>query len=163
MPMNLHHLVRGPIQQVNRDVPGTIYVSTGSTFSGGIATPTFEPVTARLQVQSASHESLYHLNGLTSSKAISIVYAYGNFTTVNRPSGSGGDLVNVHGKWWAIQNVLEGWDDLSNPEWCSFSITQQLNAASLDALLAQIATGKLPAPYVPPVTPPEDPDTPEVP
>lgn len=149
MPMNLHAIVRGPIQTVNRDVPGTIYVSTGKTSAGGIVTPTFVSLTAQLQVQSASHESLFYLNGLQGSKAISIVYAYGNFSTINRPAGTGGDLVNVHGKWWAIQNVLEGWDDLSSPEWCSFSITQQLNAATLDALLAQIKNGNVP----PPVTP----------
>lgn len=149
MALNLHHVVRGPIRQVNEDAPGTIYVSTGKVMAGGIATPTFLAIEARLQIQSASHESLHYLNGLQSSKAISIVYAYGNFSTVNRPAGTGGDLVNVQGKWWAIQNVLEGWDDVSNPEWCSFSITQQLNAADLAALLAQIKTGTVPAPVGP--------------
>lgn len=149
MPLNLHGLVRGPIQAVNRDVPGTIYVSTGKTAAGGIVTPTFAVVSANLQVQSASHESLYYLNGLAGSKAISIVYAYGNFSTINRPAGTGGDLVFVHGKWWAIQNVLEGWDDLSAPEWCSFSITQQVNAENLAALLAQIKNGNVPAPVTP--------------
>lgn len=146
MSMNLHGLVRGPIQQVNRDSPGTIYVSTGHTMVWGIPTPTFQTIEAQLQVQSASHESLYYLNGLTESKAISIVYAYGNFSTINRPAGTGGDLVFVHGKWWAIQNVLEGWDDVSNPEWCSFSITQQLNAATLEGLLEQIKNGAVPPP-----------------
>lgn len=148
--MNLHHLVRGPIQQVNADVPGMIYVSTGKTMAGGIATPTFASISARLQVQSASHESLFYLNGLQGSKAISIVYAYGNFSTVNRPAQTGGDLVWINGKWWAIQNVLEGWDDVFSPEWCSFSITQQFNAATLDTLLAQIKNGNVPPP---PVTP----------
>ena len=146
MSLNLHHLVRGPIQQVNRDSPGTIYVSTGHTMEWGISTPTFQTVEAQLQVQSASHESLYYLNGLTESKAISIVYAYGNFSTINRPAGTGGDLVFVHGKWWAIQNVLEGWDDVSSPEWCSFSITQQLNADTLAQLLEQIKNGNVPPP-----------------
>ncbi len=146
MALNLHHLVRGPIQQVNRDSPGTIYVSTGHTMEYGISTPTFQSVEAQLQVQSASHESLYYLNGLTESKAISIVYAYGNFSTINRPAGTGGDLVFVHGKWWAIQNVLEGWDDVSSPEWCSFSITQQLNADTLAQLLEQIKNGNVPPP-----------------
>lgn len=149
MPMNLHGLVRGPIQRVNRDTPGTIYVSTGSVKAGGISTPTFAVINAQLQIQSASHESLYYLNGLQGSKAISIVYAYGNFSTVNRPAGTGGDLVSVNGKWWAIQNVLEGWDDLGSPEWCSFSITQQLNAVNLETLLAQIKNGNVPPPVIP--------------
>lgn len=146
--VNMHHVVRGAIRRINPDVPGTIYVSTGHTMSSGISTPTFVAVPAVMQVQSASHESLFHLNGLQGSRAISIVYAYGQFSTVNRPSGTGGDLVNLNGQWWAIQHVLEGWDDVFSPEWCSFSITQQLNAASLEALLAQLENGK-----VLPVTP----------
>lgn len=144
--MNLHHLTRGAIQRVNRDTPGTIYVSTGHTMEWGVSTPTFQSVEAQLQVQSASHESLYYLNGLTESKALSIVYAYGNFSTINRPAGTGGDLVRVRGRWWAIQNVLEGWSDVSSPEWCSFSITQQFNADTLEQLLTQIKNGNVPPP-----------------
>lgn len=144
MPLNMHHMVRGAIRRINPDVSGTIYVSTGHTMSYGISTPTFVAVPATLQVQSASHESLFHLNGLQGAKAISIVYAYGRFTNINRPSGSGGDLVNINGRWWAIQNVLEGWDDVFSPEWCSFSVTEQLNAANLEALLEQLKNGTVP-------------------
>lgn len=146
MSLNLHHLTRGAIQLVNRDTLGTIYVSTGHTMEWGVSTPTFQSVEAQLQVQAASHESLYYLNGLTESKALSIVYAYGNFSAINRPAGTGGDLVRVRGRWWAIQNVLEGWNDVSSPEWCSFSITQQFNADTLEQLLAQIKNGNVPPP-----------------
>lgn len=137
--LNLHHLVRGAIQRVNPDKSGTVYVSTGRTTRNGITTPTFMPVSARLQVQAASHESLHHLNGLQSARALSIMYAYGNFSAVNRPSGSGGDLIRLCGCWWAIQHVLEWW-----PGWCSFSVTQQLNAQTLAALMQQIKNGDLP-------------------
>lgn len=137
--MNLHHIVRGAIQTVNPDTPGAVYVSTGHSTYMGITRPQFAAVPARLQVQAASHESLHHLDGLQSAKAISIIYAYGNFNTVNRPSGSGGDLVRVGDDWWAIQNVLEWW-----PGWCSFSVTQQLNEATLEALLDAIANGRVP-------------------
>lgn len=137
--LNLHHIVRGAIQRVNPDSPTIIYVSTGAGFINGIATQTFEAVPARVQVQALSHESLHHLNGLQSAKALRSVHAYGNFSTVNRPAGTGGDLLQLGGEWWAIQHVLEWW-----PGWCSFAVTQQLNAATVDELMRQIANGELP-------------------
>lgn len=137
--INMHAVVRRAIQVVNPDTPTTIYISTGSQFVDGIATPTFVGVAARVQVQALSHESLHHLNGLQSAKAMSNVYAYGNFNTVNRPSGSGGDVLQINGEWWAIQNVLEWW-----PGWCSFSVTQQLNATTIEELMQQIANGAVP-------------------
>lgn len=140
MGLNLHGIVRRAIQVVNPDTNVTIYISTGSTFVDGIATQGFVAVPARVQVQALSHESLHHLNGLQSAKAISNVYAFGNFSTVNRPSGSGGDLLQIDGEWWAIQNVLEWW-----PGWCSFSVTQQLNAETVEELMRQIANGDVPS------------------
>lgn len=137
--LNMHGIVRGAIQVVNPDSNGVVYVSTGHETDMGITRPTFVAVPARLQVQAASHESLYHLDGLQSAKAISIIYAYGNFNTVNRPSGSGGDMIRVQDDWWAIQNVLEWW-----PGWCSFSVTQQLNETDLNALLDAIENGRVP-------------------
>lgn len=144
MTINMHHMVRGAIRRINPDVPGTIYVSTGHTMEYGISTPSFVAVPAQLQMQALTHESLYYLNGLQESKALSVVYAYGSFTNVNRPSGSGGDLVNINGQWWAIHKLLEGWDNVFSPEWCSFTVTEQLNAATLDALLAQLKNGNVP-------------------
>lgn len=144
MTINMHHVVRGAIRRVNPDVEGTIYVSTGHTMEYGIPTPTFVAVPATLQFQALTHESLYYLNGLQESKALSVVYAYGAFTNVNRPSGSGGDLVNIDSQWWAIQQVLEGWDNVLSPEWCSFTVTEQLNAETLAALLKQLENGAVP-------------------
>lgn len=141
--LNMHHLVRGAIQTVNPDSNGVVYVSTGHETDMGITRPTFVAVPARLQVQAASHESLHHLDGLQSAKAISIIYAYGNFNTVNRPSGSGGDMIRVNDDWWAIQNVLEWWGRPGDG-WCSFSVTQQLNETTLSELLDAIENGRVP-------------------
>lgn len=138
--LNLHALVRGAIQQVNPDTPGDVYVSTGATVVRGIRTPTFALLPAtRLQVQAMAHEDLYYLNGLNYAGGMSKLYAFGNFNGVTRPEGKGGDLVNLDGQWWAIQQVLEWW-----PGWCSVAITRQLNAETLAALLAALANGAVP-------------------
>lgn len=139
--LNLHAIVRGAITAVNPDVPGEVYLSTGATTLYGIRTPTFALLPAnRLQVQALSHEDLYHLNGLEYAGNMSKLYAYGNFAGIIRPEGKGGDLVRLGTEWWAIQHVLEWW-----PGWCSVSITRQVNAANLEALLAQLANGTVPA------------------
>lgn len=138
--LNLHHLVRGPIQVVNPDVPGDVYLSTGFTINRGIKTPTFSLLPAdRLQVQAMSTDDLYHLNGLNYAGGMSKLYAYGKFSTVSRPDGLGGDLVRLGTEWWAVQHVLEWWGD-----WCAVSITRQVNAATLDALLQALANGQVP-------------------
>lgn len=138
--LNMHHIVRGAIQKVNSDVDGTLYISTGRTTNRGIVTPSFVAVPARLQVQATPHESLYHLNGLSYTGGLSILYAYGDLSAINRPTGGGGDLVDVRGKWWAIQHVLEWW-----PGWCSVSITQQLVPGQpLQDLLKLLQNGQVP-------------------
>lgn len=138
--MNLHGIVRGAIQRVNPDVDGTVYVSTGRATLRGIVTPTFAAVPARVQLQAASHSSLYYLNGLAYAGGMSVLYAYGNFSAINRPTGQGGDLVDIAGTWWAIQHVLEWW-----PDWCSVAITQQLVPGEpLQALLKLLQNGQVP-------------------
>jgi len=140
MALNMHALVRSAIQRVNPDTSGTVYVSTGAQTVRGIKTPTFAVLPAeRLQVQAFTHDSLYHLNGLNYAGGMFNLYAYGNFSGVSRPDGKGGDLVNLNGEWWAVQHVLEWW-----PGWCSFSITRQLDAPTLDALLKLLAAGTVP-------------------
>lgn len=138
--LNLHAIVRNAIQVVNPDTPGDVYVSTGAQNVLGILTPTFALFPAeRLQVQAMSHEELYHLNGLAFAGGMSKLYAYGNFSSIVRPDGKGGDLVRLNGEWWAIQHVLEWW-----PGWCCVSITRQVNAATLQALLTALANGQIP-------------------
>lgn len=138
--MNLHRIVRGPIQQVNPDVDGDVYLSTGFTINRGIKTPTFALLpTDRIQVQAMTHDDLYHLNGLNYAGGMSKLYAYGQFSAVVRPDGLGGDLVRLGTEWWAVQHVLEWWGD-----WCAVSITRQVNADSLAALLKALENGQVP-------------------
>lgn len=137
---NMHDVVRGAIQTVNDDDDGTVYVSTGRTNTRGILTPTFTPVTARLQVQAKQHDPIRHENDLEYSNAYLTIYAYGNFSDIERPNSKGGDVVNIasgaRAGWYYISQVTEWW-----AQWCAFEVTTQLNAADIATLLAQIKNG----------------------
>jgi hypothetical protein len=139
--LNMHDIVRGAITSINEDRPGTVYVSTGYTNVRGILTPTFAPVTATLQVQAQKHDPLRHDRALQYSNAYLTIYAYGNFSDLERPDGKGGDVVQMtdDSKWYAITQVLEWW-----PTWSCFEVTRQLNAANVQALIAAIKNGANP-------------------
>lgn len=140
MSLNMHAIVRGAIEAVNEDVDGTVYVSTGNTNTRGILTPTFVPVTARLQIQAQKHTPIEHENSLQTSNAFLTVYAYGNFSDIERRSQQGGDLIYVpsgrRGGWYLNTQTLEWWDD-----WCAFEVTMQLNAVTIQQYINQTRNG----------------------
>jgi hypothetical protein len=139
MTFNIRSAVRGAVQQLNEDTPGTVYVSTGRTNTGGILTPTYASVAAYLQVQAQDHDSIQHNRGLEYSGSYYTVYAYGDFSDIERPDGKGGDVVNMNNRYYYISQVFEWW-----PDWCSFEVTRQLNATDLAALLAALSNGANP-------------------
>ena len=145
MSFNMHGRVRGAIQQVNPDTPGTVYISTGKTNVRGILTPTFTPVSALLQVQAQKHNPIRHEVNLQWSNSFLTIYAEGNFSDIERPDNHGGDVVNFQRvlddgpQWYYISQVLEWW-----PGWCCFEVTRQLNATDIANLLAQFKNGANP-------------------
>lgn len=145
MSLNMHGLVRGAIQAVNEDIAGSVYVSTGRTNVRGILTPTFSAVAAQLQVQAQKHDPIRHERSLEYSNSYITVYAYGDFSDIERPSGSGGDVVNFldpntgMSRWYYISQVLEWW-----PGWCSFECVRQLSATDIANLVAQLQNGANP-------------------
>lgn len=143
MGLNMHDIIRGAIQAVNDDVDGTVYVNTGRQNVRGILTPTFSPVAAQLQVQAQQHTELTHERSLEYSNSFLTIYAYGNFSDLQRPDGTGGDIINIPSGprigWYYITQVLEWW-----PDWCAFEVTTQLNAANIQALIAAIRNGANP-------------------
>lgn len=143
MGLNLHAIVRGAIEAVNDDVDGTVYVNTGRTNTRGILRPTFAPVVARLQVQAQKHDPIQQERSLAYSNGYLTMYAYGNFADIERPKGTGGDVINIpagpRAGWYYCTQVLEWW-----PDWCSFEVTTQLNAPDLQQWIDQIRNGEAP-------------------
>lgn len=139
--LDMHGIVRGAITSVNDDVPATWYSSTGYTNAQGILTPTYATTGITAQVQAKDHSGLIHDRALNYATDITTVYAFGNLSDLERPSGKGNDILNFNNQWWAITRVNEWW-----PTWCSVEVTRQVDAASLAQLLALIANGSVPAP-----------------
>lgn len=141
MSLNLHDMVRGAIQGVNEDVPGTVYVSTGRTVVRGITQPAFSAVAAALQVQALSHQRLLATRGALYAENRQTIYAYGNFSDLERPDQIGQGVIQIAstGQWFMIVQVVEWW-----PGWCHLEVTRQLNAANVQALIAQIQNGAVP-------------------
>lgn len=140
MSFNLHDVVRGAIETINEDIDGTVYVNTGRTNVRGILTPTFAPVVARLQMQAQEHDPIQHERSLNYSNAYLTIYAYGNFSDIERPAGEGGDVISVasgpRAGWYYITQAYEFW-----PEWAAFEVTKQLNAATIQQYINQIRNG----------------------
>ena len=140
MSFNLHDVVRGAIESINEDVDGTVYVNTGRTNVRGILTPTFAPVSARLQMQAQEHDPIQHERSLNYSNAYLTIYAYGNFSDIERRTGEGGDVVNIptgpRAGWYYVTQVFEWW-----PDWCAFEVTEQLNATTIQQYITQIRNG----------------------
>lgn len=145
MTFNMHRVVRGAVQAVNLDTSGTIYFSTGRTVTRGIATPTFAPVSARMQVQAQKHNPIRHEYSQNWSNSFITIYAYGDLADIERPTGEGGDVITFTNpgsstaSWYYISQVLEWW-----PGWCAVECTRQLSAADITAFINQLKNGANP-------------------
>lgn len=141
MTLNMHDVVRGAVQAVNDDIPGTVYVSTGYAMSRGIAAPAFTPVAANLQVQALTQQALQMLRNVEYAEGRETMYAYGNFAGIQRPDQTGMGYVQetLTSRWFAITHVIEWWEG-----WCQLVVTRQLNASTIAALQAQLINGANP-------------------
>ncbi|MBZ6385146.1 hypothetical protein [Pantoea piersonii] len=122
--MNLHGIVRGAINIVNRDSPGVMKVSLGTytTDAAGHRTPAYSEQSVTVQMQPLSYTDLMKIDGLNLQGIKKKAYVNGNFEGVNRPKQKGGDMLIVNGETWLITQPLEEW-----PEWCSFVVTLQVS------------------------------------
>lgn len=119
--MNLHGIVRGPIQAVNPDIVATVKVSKGYTTDGpGNRSPAYTTFTGvRIQVQPLSSGDLAHIDFLNIQGELRKIYMYGNTQGVVRPSQQGGDLLTFAQfpggtpQVWLTVTTLETW-----PDWC---------------------------------------------
>lgn len=122
--MNLHGIVRGAINIVNRDSPGVMKVSLGTytTDAAGRRTPAYSEQQVTVQMQPLSYTDLMKIDGLNLQGVKKKAYVNGNFEGVNRPKQKGGDMLIVNGETWLITQPLEEW-----PDWCSFVVTLQVS------------------------------------
>lgn len=126
--MNLHSLVRGVVQTVNRDITIGLRKCTGyTTGTNGKQIPTYDaPVPAQGQVQAMDAGTQRHLNSLNIAGVMRKVYLYGNWGGVIRVDRNGGDMLSfpqtpggANYDWKAV-HVMETW-----PDWCCIGVVLQ--------------------------------------
>ena len=125
--MNLHAVVTPAISAVNPPIPASIQVSTGySTAADGSRAPTYAAaVTGSAQVQALSYQDLKQIDGLNLNGTRCAIYFTGQFNSVSRPTGQGGDIITIasgaYAGTWLIAYVAEQW-----PDWGKYICTQQV-------------------------------------
>jgi hypothetical protein len=120
--MNLHEIVSGAIGTVNPHIPATLKTSTGYvTADDGSRTPTYAQKNGMLQVQGLSERELRQMNGLNIAGILRKVYLDGDWHTMVRDTGDGGDLFVFDTHTWKIVHVMETW-----PDWSHVIVAQQV-------------------------------------
>lgn len=134
--MNLHRLVRGPINAVNKDQQIGWLKSTGSSLN--TTTGDLDPTYAALQnpwaqVQPVPTDQLSHVDNLNIQGVLRSVYVKGAIASAVRADGTGGDLLQFPenpgepNRTWLVMTVMEQW-----PDWCNVIVKLQndMNNAS---------------------------------
>lgn len=127
--MNLHELVRGPIQAVNPDSSVTVSASTGhATQANGIRVPTYSVMpNIQCQMQPLSQPDIQHLDSLNIQGTLRAFHFNGSLSGLNRPLQKGGDLITLgDGSIWLVVHVDEDWSTTAG--WCR--VVGQLQNAS---------------------------------
>lgn len=131
MSVNLHAIVRGPINFLHADIEGTLYQSVGQSVRGdGSILPAYaEGRSVMIQKQSEKSIDLIHqaLLGTVEdtrrfylfSKDAPMDKVYGEY----RPLARGGDMFLVEGAWWLVTSVLE---DFTRAGWVNVRATVQI-------------------------------------
>jgi len=130
--MNLHGVVRGPVNAINPDIQGLILRSAGyDTKLDGYRRPKYlQAQSISLQVQALAGGDLRHAEFLNLQGVLRAVYLFGDTQGVERVAVKGGDLLQFPEypgapiTNWLVTEVLETW----NPGWSKVIATQQIDA-----------------------------------
>lgn len=120
MALNLHALVRGAVQSINRDTFGWWYRSNGNLQSAtgdGRQVPAYlAPIPVKLQVQPPSGKDLQFIDYLQLQGVIRTVFMFGLPQGIVRVNQLGGDLLlfpqrrGAPNDVWKIEQPAESWD-----------------------------------------------------
>lgn len=127
--MNLHAIAGPAIAVINPYIFGDVWVSSGyTTQDDGVRVPTFTVVSnVQMQCQPLQYSDIQLIDGLQLNGERRAFYMNGRFDSLNRPEGTGGDLIKFgsgstfpYGTEWKIAVVAEQW-----PDWCKVIATMQ--------------------------------------
>lgn len=120
--MNLHAIAAPIIAAVNPMTAVTMRRSTGYMINAdGSRTPAYTDTTLQAQIQALTYQDLQMIEGLQLNGERRSIYLYGNFGSMNRGAGTGGDLIIFpDATVWLIAFGFEVW-----PDWCRVAATLQ--------------------------------------
>ncbi len=110
--MNLNAIANLAAKVVNPNKSITLLRSTGYTTSstGHKQVPAYATaVTGYGNIQALDALDLRQMEGLNVQGTIKAVFFNGVLKGVDRPDGTGGDIVQVDGQSWLVVKVLESW------------------------------------------------------
>lgn len=136
--MNLHGIVRGPINYVNPDRTALYLKSIGATMNADFTqTPGYATgVGVRIQVQPLDKEELRHVDALNLEGVFRTVYMYGNTQGVVRVQAKGGDLLQFRTfqgeavQNWKVIDVGGPWN-VENGGWTKVLVCLQTDTPSV--------------------------------
>ncbi|WP_160286391.1 hypothetical protein [Pseudomonas knackmussii] len=113
--MNLRGIANSVTQAVNPNTPAQIKPSAGwVTNPDGTRTPGYgTTVDIDVQRQALTQKDLMHIDGLNMAGVFAPFYIDGNWYSVNRPDGKGGDIILIPSlsEEWLVVAVTELWPD----------------------------------------------------
>jgi len=111
--MNLRGIANAATRAINPNIPAQILASIGYTTSpDGSRVPGYaDPVDVQIQRQELSQKDLLHIDGLNISGVLASIYINGNWYSVNRADGKGGDIIRFNEQEWLVIAVPELWPD----------------------------------------------------
>lgn len=133
--MKLRGIANRLTSRVNPNLAVTLKRSTGyTTGASGKRAPTYADLgTIMVQVQTLTQSEIEHLDKLNISNGQASVFADTMLSSVDRPSQSGGDIIEfgtdaatpaeLQGQTWLVVALLEGWPGSG---WCKAAITSQM-------------------------------------
>ena len=133
--MNLRNMANRYTRRVNPNVPATLKRSTGyTTAPDGKQVPAYaDPEPISIQMQALQKSEIEHLDRLNISNAQASVFADTQLSNGDRPSQTGGDLIEfgtdakvpatLRGTKWLVVAMLEGWPGSG---WCKAAVTGQM-------------------------------------
>jgi hypothetical protein len=131
--VNLHGIVRGPINSVNPDKPALLVKSTGATSNADFSqTPGYAPgVPVRIQIQPLGKDELRQIEKLNLQGVFRSIHMFGNTQGVLRVLAQGGDLLyfapfqgQAVQKWKVVGPVDGPWD-VNDGGWTKFIVCLQ--------------------------------------
>lgn len=132
---NMHGIVRGSIQAVNKDVAATLKTSTGYTKGADYKqVPTYTTSAITAQVQPLTTGDIRHLDSLNIQGSDKVAFLYGAALAIVQVKALGGALVVFpdgtlpEGNTWLVNANLEQWiDPTGGPSWCKVALKLQLD------------------------------------